>query len=173
MPITPALSTRQASALSDWIDTQYIRMLSFDGQVIGTTTATVGLGTISSSNGIIYNAVDESLDFVNDGRLYSFHVIITGAASGSCDFNFWIESYDGAQWNIITTSGQTLHFEKNDVAQTSVTSTLPFPAGLRLRLRAKTTAGTVTLGSSFTEGATTIDVPGVTIASISEGPGNP
>lgn len=172
MPITPALSTRQASALSDWIDTQYIRMLSFDGQVIGTTTVTIGLGTVSSSNGIVYNAVDESLDFVNDGRLYSFHVIITGVASNNCDMNFWIESYNGATWDILTTSGQSLHFENGDTSQTAVTSTLPFPAGLRLRLRAHTTFGTVTLGSSFMEGATQINVPGVTIASISEGPGN-
>lgn len=163
--VTPS----QLQAINDYIATDYIRMINLSQQNVTSTTATIDLGTVSSSFGIVYDPVDFSFN-VTTSRLYSLNITINGSSAGNNSLYAWFESYSGGAWNIIPSSGVELTFANNQAKQAAVTSTLIYPQGLELRFRAKTSSGTVVLGSSFIEDVTTITVPSITLAVVAEAP---
>lgn len=165
------ISPEQSSAIDDYINTDFIRMTNTGPQVISTTSETVELGTVLEGSGITYNAVNESITFpAGVDRLYSFNFLVNGVSAGNNNCFLWAESFNGVDWVPFPTSGQELSFGNNDTYKTDITSILTIPGGTEFRFRAKTDSGTVTLGTSFTEGASTIQVLASVLAVASIGP---
>lgn len=165
--LTPA----QVQAVDDYIETDFIRMTAAGPQVISTTSVTVELGSVLEGSGITYNPANESITFpAGVDRLYSFNFLVNGVSSGNNNCFLWAESFNGSVWVPFPTSGQELSFGNNDTYKTDITSILTVPGGTEFRFRAKTDTGTVTLGTSFTEGANTIQVLASVLAIASLGP---
>lgn len=161
----------QVGALNDYIGTDFIRMTFAGPQDIDTVTDTVMLGTVNESNGITYNAARESITFPTGvDRLYAFDFLVNGESSANNNCFLWAESFNGSVWVPFPTSGQKLSFGNNDSDKTDISSKLTIPGGTEFRFRAKTDSGTVTLGTSFTEGSDTIQVLASVLAVASLGP---
>ncbi len=165
------LTQSQVGAVNDYIGTDFIRMTASGPQNITTTSTTVELGSVLEGSGITYNPANESITFpAGVDRLYSFNFLVNGVSAGNNNCFLWAESFNGSVWVPFPTSGQELSFGNNDTYKTDITSVLTVPGGTEFRFRAKTDSGTVTLGTSFTEGATTIQVLASVLAVASLGP---
>ena len=166
-----SLTQDQVDALNDYIATDFIRMTSAGPQAINTTSTTIELGDVLEGNGITYNSLNESITFPPGvDRLYSFNFLVNGISAGNNNCFLWAESFNGVDWVPFPTSGQELSFGNNDTYKTDITSILTIPGGTEFRFRAKTDSGTVTLGTSFMEGADTIQVLASVLAVASIGP---
>lgn len=166
-----SLTQSQVDALNGYINTDFIRMTSSGTQEITTASATIELGTVLEGSGITYNQTNKSVIFpVGIERLYSINFLVNGVSVGNNNCYLWAETFDGGDWVPFPTSGQELSFGNNDIYKTDITSILTITGGTEFRFRAKTDSGTVTLGTSFTEGSNEIQVLASVLAIASLGP---